>query len=216
MANIATTYFGLRSKANDSTVGPDGKQNSYPAYVQLNGLSGSEAVGVYNNFGLGSGPMGGGPGRRSAPTSAPCLRSTSRPSSVCRWRQCSLITSSTPAVLAAAPATASASLRFSVSEPEYGYPLQARVVAESDLGRRLLLFIGGIGRGEISHDALRYAQRLRQAPKCGRRRPQHLRGRPDGTIANYTTIYLQRLANPLAPWDSTANPYLTVDACRWI
>jgi len=32
------------------------------------------------------------------------------------------------------------------------------------------------------------------------------------TIGGYTTIYLQRLANPLAPWDAFANPYITVDS----
>ena len=35
---------------------------------------------------------------------------------------------------------------------------------------------------------------------------------PDGTTLQYTNIYLQRLANPLAPWDFTANPYITVDS----
>jgi hypothetical protein len=32
-----------------------------------------------------------------------------------------------------------------------------------------------------------------------------------GTEPNYKTVFLQRLANPLAPYDPTANPYLTVD-----
>ncbi|MEQ8788912.1 MAG: hypothetical protein RIC55_21550 [Pirellulaceae bacterium] len=33
----------------------------------------------------------------------------------------------------------------------------------------------------------------------------------DGTTTNFRTVHLQRLANPLAPWHSTRNPYLTID-----
>ena len=32
-----------------------------------------------------------------------------------------------------------------------------------------------------------------------------------GTVFNYKTVFLQRLANPLAPYDAATNPYLTVD-----
>ncbi|HVX57412.1 MAG TPA: hypothetical protein VHA37_06795, partial [Candidatus Saccharimonadales bacterium] len=32
------------------------------------------------------------------------------------------------------------------------------------------------------------------------------------TIPAYTTIFLQRLANPLVPWDPNANPYVNVDS----
>ncbi len=32
-----------------------------------------------------------------------------------------------------------------------------------------------------------------------------------GTVTNYKTVFLQRLANPSAPYDPAANPYLTVD-----
>ena len=32
-----------------------------------------------------------------------------------------------------------------------------------------------------------------------------------GTQINYKTVFLQRLANPSAPYDPAANPYLTVD-----
>ena len=34
----------------------------------------------------------------------------------------------------------------------------------------------------------------------------------NGTIANYRTIHLQRLANPLLSWNQHTNPYLTVDS----
>ena len=34
----------------------------------------------------------------------------------------------------------------------------------------------------------------------------------DGTTSKYRMIYLQRLANPLAPYDASTNPYRTVDA----
>lgn len=34
----------------------------------------------------------------------------------------------------------------------------------------------------------------------------------DQTVADFRTLYLQRLANPLLPWDPDTNPYLTVDA----
>ena len=33
----------------------------------------------------------------------------------------------------------------------------------------------------------------------------------EGTQENYKTVFLQRLANPLAPFDTDANPYITVD-----
>ena len=32
-----------------------------------------------------------------------------------------------------------------------------------------------------------------------------------GTVPNYKTVFLQRLANPSAPYDPATNPYLTVD-----
>ena len=32
-----------------------------------------------------------------------------------------------------------------------------------------------------------------------------------GTVSNYKTVFLQRLANPSAPYDPATNPYLTVD-----
>ena len=35
--------------------------------------------------------------------------------------------------------------------------------------------------------------------------------RKDGTTANFRTVHLQRLANPLLRWDRDSNPYLTVD-----
>ncbi len=35
---------------------------------------------------------------------------------------------------------------------------------------------------------------------------------PDGTRPNFRMIHLQRLANPLKPWDQNTNPYLTVDS----
>lgn len=34
----------------------------------------------------------------------------------------------------------------------------------------------------------------------------------NGTTADYCTVHLQRLANPLAPWHPTINPYLTIDS----
>lgn len=33
-----------------------------------------------------------------------------------------------------------------------------------------------------------------------------------GTLENFRTLHLQRLANPLLPWNSQTNPYLTVDS----
>src|SRR5262249_49908782 len=41
--------------------------------------------------------------------------------------------------------------------------------------------------------------------------PVSLLGARTGTTMNYRTIYLQRLANPLAPYHPISNPYLTVD-----
>lgn len=35
--------------------------------------------------------------------------------------------------------------------------------------------------------------------------------RQDGTTEQYRTVYLQRLANPLRPWEATTNPYMTLD-----
>jgi len=34
----------------------------------------------------------------------------------------------------------------------------------------------------------------------------------DGTTFGYRMVHLQRLANPLMPWDAKANPYITVDS----
>ena len=36
--------------------------------------------------------------------------------------------------------------------------------------------------------------------------------RTDGTTTNYRTVYLQRLAHPLRPWNEKTNPYLTIDS----
>ncbi len=35
---------------------------------------------------------------------------------------------------------------------------------------------------------------------------------PDGTRPNFRMIHLQRLANPLKPWNQNTNPYLTIDS----
>lgn len=202
MANIAATFFGLRSKANDSTVAPDGKQNSYPAYVQLNGLTGSEAVGVYNNFGLGSGPMGGGPGTPVGPYVSTVPQTNIKTVVGLPLATVFLDTNQAPV----APGGASTSLRFSVSEPEYGYPLQTGLSPNPTWDDDCFYLSGGMA-----------AQKYPTTPFDSASDPLSINpntyvGAPDGTIANYTTIYLQRLANPLAPWDSTANPYLTVDS----
>ena len=36
--------------------------------------------------------------------------------------------------------------------------------------------------------------------------------RDNNAHINYRTIYLQRLANPLLPWNATGNPYRTIDS----
>lgn len=36
-------------------------------------------------------------------------------------------------------------------------------------------------------------------------------GTSDGTVPNYRTVHLQRLANPLLAWNPTSNPYITID-----
>ncbi len=32
------------------------------------------------------------------------------------------------------------------------------------------------------------------------------------TTSGYTIVFLQRLANPLVPWNAVTNPYMTVDS----
>jgi hypothetical protein len=107
-------------------------------------------------------------------------------------------------------------LRMSVSEPETGYPLWPATT------------------GSTWDDASYYSSTPPATPAGGvpnfPTRPfdsgqsSYVASTPNYYVAPsgsdndptmtpaYTVIYLQRLANPLMPWDGAANPYITVDS----
>lgn len=102
------------------------------------------------------------------------------------------------------PANLQTTLRMSISEPLTGYPVFGGVVAD---------------------DGFYYSG---QGTPTGGQFPTHpfdsgnsttpaLTSSPnpyviDGTTNAYTIVFLQRLANPLIPWNQYSNPYITVDS----
>ncbi|HUY90004.1 MAG TPA: hypothetical protein VMV10_14810 [Pirellulales bacterium] len=115
----------------------------------------------------------------------------------------------------------SGTLRMSVSEPEYGYPLWPLT-----------------GGGSTWDDATYYSTTPPATPATptitnfpthpfdgglstylpGTSTKPNSYVSPDGTdnmpqmTPFYTAVYLQRLADPLSPWNLTSNPYITVDS----
>lgn len=96
-------------------------------------------------------------------------------------------------------------LRFSISEPANGYPANATVPTTSG----------------TNWDDDTYNTPYPNVPFDDQYNTLGIKPNtnvaPNGTstinnIENYTTVYLQRLANPLEPWDPSANPYITVDS----
>lgn len=122
-------------------------------------------------------------------------------------------------------ANVATTLRFSVSEPEHGYPIWPA---------------GANTVATLSDDAAYYSTTVGTPTAAVGNFPQHpfdsgvantqianpfndspnTYVAPDGNTAankpvmtpSYTVLYLQRLANPLAAWDANANPYITVDS----
>ena len=95
--------------------------------------------------------------------------------------------------------TAAGTRRFTLSEPAQGYPSLGGVIRDVpfDDERAMpngLLLSDGVTRDEEARLKL----------------PVDNRG--DRTIPAFSWIYLQRLANPLLPFDKDTNPYLTVDS----
>lgn len=95
-------------------------------------------------------------------------------------------------------------LRMSISEPLTGYPIFNGVIADDGF------YYSGQGTptsGQFpthpfdSNLSTTPALTSPPNPRVG-----------DGTTTGYTIIFLQRLANPLVPWNDSTNPYITVDS----
>lgn len=108
-------------------------------------------------------------------------------------------------------ASPNTTLRFSISEPEVGYPLWPTVGGTNwDDGFYQTPYPNtpfDDPNNTFSDFTTAPSPQINPNPKIA---PDGTH--PFGTIENYTTVYLQRLANPLVPWDQYANPYITVDS----
>lgn len=204
MPGVAAIYFGARNSANDNTAGPNGKQNLYHNYLELNPI-GPNAVGMYNNFGVGA---AGGVGASVAPFTATLPQQFIK--NVVALPLATLYLNGGAATLLSGATPASTSVRFSLSEPEAGYPQMPALNGTATATQNPSTWDDGF-----------YYLTGGSAPAQYPNTPFDMGGNgvmpnpnvsPDGTIVNYTTIYLQRLANPMAPWDAVANPYITVDS----
>jgi hypothetical protein len=207
MTGIAALYFGGRNSTSDSTVGPNGKQNLYHNYLELNPF-GPTAVGMYANFGAGA---AGGPGGAVLPFVATVPQQNIK--NVVGLPLATLYLNG-PAVQVASqlPPTTANSVRFSLSEPEAGYPQMPTLIGTTTAANNpstwddgFYYLTGGAAAGQYPNTPFDYPGN----PSVPTPNPNVS---PDGTILNYTTIYLQRLANPMAPWDAYANPYIIVDS----
>ena len=127
----------------------------------------------------------------------------------------------TPSALTASANYASATrlLRFSITEPSIGYP----VAVAPQLGGAQAWDENGyyttpVGTPFDSPNATNFV--AANDPNDFQRQIdiQDLNNNgtsADQTLVNYTIVYLQRLANPLQPFDANANPYIIVDQ-MWV
>jgi hypothetical protein len=98
----------------------------------------------------------------------------------------------------------STTLRMSISEPLTGYPIFNGVVADDDF------YYSGQGTPKSGQFPTHpFDSGLSTNPSVPST-PNPRVG--DGTTTGYTIIFLQRLANPLVPWNEFTNPYITVDS----
>jgi hypothetical protein len=198
---VAALFLGARNNGSDNTAGPNGKQNNYHNYLQLNPFN-AYAVGMYNNYGAGA---TGGYGGAVLPFVATLPQVNIKNVVALPLATLYLNGGAVQLASSAPPPATSTSIRFSLSEPETGYPLMSPLTTPNQYWDDGFYFLTGSGTGQypnIPFDDSANASGVTPNPHVS----------PDGTILNYTTIYLQRLANPLAPWDLLANPYITVDS----
>jgi hypothetical protein len=103
--------------------------------------------------------------------------------------------------------------RLSVSEPIGGAGTKDYDAMEADQsnisGQGALA--GGTGSAAGVDTNGKYAQ-IYDIPFDQKRTDDKTAVQTDGTTPKYRMIYLQRLANPLLPYDASTNPYRTVDA----
>ncbi len=96
--------------------------------------------------------------------------------------------------------------RFSFSEPAHGYPNLFGGVRDIPFDNERIFQANAINaNGQVGGGTAKLGDgetrlTLPATPTGGR------------TIPGFSWIYLQRLANPLQPWDAEVNPYRTVDA----
>jgi len=86
--------------------------------------------------------------------------------------------------------------RLSISEPVGGYPQasgQPNAPSDTDVGVADALVTVRDTPLDQDHD---------------------VRLLKDRTYHNFKTVHLQRLANPVLPWNTTTNPYITIDSMR--
>lgn len=93
----------------------------------------------------------------------------------------------------------------------FGIPIPLLSVSEPVNGYSLANFDPGAAAGEGAY-MVPLDQPLDEARTQGAN--PELEFQRDGTHRGYRMLHLQRLANPLAPWDSTSNPYLTIDSAH--
>lgn len=97
-------------------------------------------------------------------------------------------------------------LRMSVSEPQYGYPVFNSSAVADD---------GFYYSTQGTPSGAQFPQNPYDSPANQQMQTAQNYPNPyvaDGTTSGYTIVCLQRLANPLIPWNGVTNPYITVDS----
>jgi hypothetical protein len=201
--------LGQRSFANDSDPTglnyPSTIKNTYQKRIILDPTLGANAVSVHLDM------IGTNYGAYSFPgETKPAIAIPMAPLA---------FTGNTPAQLTQSTGYASALrlLRFSITEPSIGYPVPVGLQLGSapawdENGYYTTTQVQGTPYDSTNsnnfqpsndpNDVLRQQAIISPATA-------------DSTQYNYTIVYLQRLANPLLPWDPNANPYIIVDQ-MWV
>jgi hypothetical protein len=206
---VTGMYMGGRDKTGDSTLQNPGKRNQNPLHVVMwNG--GPFTAGVFSSLTTSPG-VGQGAYLAQAANIKPVV-------GVPLATNLFTVPANSATVAQILPqngrATAVWTQRFSLSEPESGYPVwPTPMPAQDDSFFYQDVPVAGTKWPNIPWDSPNAV--AFQGTNAGQTAPNPNiapNGSAVGTVAGYTTVYLQRLANPLAVWDSYANPYITVDS----
>ncbi len=227
--NSLVTPFGTRDNSTDTTSGLSlalggsvtAIHNNYPYRVTVgpNAFMDHATGGVYSAFNPSSPVVGGVPAPYLNPYSASNPTQTDMKPTV--WLPISTLFFIPPGVApVATPSPATRSIRMSISEPDLGYPCTQAAIPATNTAN-----VPGPNAANYNENAY-YDQTSASIPD----QPFDLNpayfttdnfrmnilaidatNKTNVVTSGITMVYLQRLANPLLPWELNTNPYIIVD-----